>query len=411
MNRKFIDAWTVTAAAAVLMAIAMGSRSSFGLFVSPLNTATGLGLATISLAGAVSQLGSGFAQPFVGAAGDRFGTPRVIAVGGLLAAAASVAVTVADSAAGLILAFLLLAVAGTAIGSNALLLAAVNRHAPQQHRGLAVGIVGAGASAGQLILAPPVQVTIATAGWIPAMYALAALALLALPLARAFHRRPESAERVVPVPVSVRDALVNPNFWLVCGGFFVCGFHVSFLLAHMPGAIELCGLPASVSGVWIAVIGACNVVGSLAAGAAIERYSMKRLLISLYALRAVGVGLFLLAPKTEATVLAFAVWMGLTYMATLPPTSGLIGKLFGTQRLATLLGVVMLVHQVGAFLGVWLGGVVLQATGSFDWIWYADIGLALIAAAIHLPLREQLQARHTDPTVIVYGRRPVTVGS
>ena len=411
MNRKFIDAWTVTAAAAVLMAVAMGSRSSFGLFVSPLNTATGLGLATVSLAGAVSQLGSGLAQPLVGAAGDRFGAPRVIAVGGLLAAAASVAVTVADSAAGLIFAFLLLAIGGTAIGSNALLLAAVNRDAPQQHRGLAVGIVGAGGSAGQLILAPPVQATIATAGWIPAMYALAALALLALPLSRAFEKRPETAERVVPVSIDVRDALVDQNFWLICGGFFVCGFHVSFLLAHMPGAIELCGLPASVSGLWIAVVGACNVVGSLAAGAAIERFSMKRLLVSLYALRAVGVGLFLLVPKTEATVLAFAVWMGLTYMATLPPTSGLIGKLFGTQRLATLLGVVMLVHQVGAFLGVWLGGVALQATGSFDWIWYADIGLAVIAAAIHFPLREQLRVRQANATAMVYGRRPVAAGS
>jgi len=411
MSRKFIDAWTVTAAAAVLLAIAWGSRASFGLFFSPLNTTTGLGMATISLAGAVSQLGSGIAQPLVGAAGDRFGTPRVIVVGGLLTAAVTALVTVVDSAAGLMFAFLLLAVGGTAVGSNALLLAAVSRDASPQHRGLALGIVGAGGSAGQLIVAPSVQATIATAGWIPAMYVLAALALLALPLSRAFDQRPESSGVAPPAPVEVRDAWVDPNFWLICGGFFVCGFHVSFLLAHMPGQIELCGLPASLSGQWIAVVGACNVIGSLAAGAAIERVSMKHLLASLYALRALGVALFLAAPKNEATMLVFAVWMGLTYMATLAPTSGLVGKLFGTHRLATLFGVVMLLHQVGAFLGVWLGGVALEATGSLDWIWYADIALAVIAVALHLPIREDPSAPRTNASVVVVGPRSATAGS
>jgi predicted MFS family arabinose efflux permease len=179
----------------------------------------------------------------------------------------------------------------------------------------------------------------------------------------------------------------------------------------MPGQIELCGLPASLSGQWIAVVGACNVIGSLAAGAAIERVSMKHLLASLYALRALGVALFLAAPKNEATMFAFAVWMGLTYMATLAPTSGLVGKLFGTQRLATLLGVVMLIHQVGAFLGVWLGGVALEATGSLDWIWYADIALAVAAVALHLPIREDSPAPRSNASVVVVGPRSATAGS
>jgi predicted MFS family arabinose efflux permease len=290
-----------------------------------------------------------------------------------------------------------MAVGGAAMGSNAVLLAAVNRHAPPQHRGLAAGIVGAGGSAGQLLLATPVQATIAATGWVTAMYALATLALAAVPLSRAFETRPPATSGKPPATAGGGDAWTNPAFWLLCGGFFVCGFHVSFLLAHMPGVIDMCGLPARLSGQWIALLGACNVVGSLAAGAALERISMKRLLVALYALRALGVAVFLCAPKSTATMLAFAVWMGLTYMATLPPTSGLVGRLFGTRRLATLLGVVMLVHQVGAFLGVWLGGIAVASTGSYAWIWHADVALCLLAAALHLPLREPSPASRTNP--------------
>jgi predicted MFS family arabinose efflux permease len=243
------------------------------------------------------------------------------------------------------------------------------------------------------------------------MYVLAALALLALPLSRAFDPRPESSGVAPPAPVEVRDAWVDPNFWLICGGFFVCGFHVSFLLAHMPGQIELCGLPASLSGQWIAVVGACNVIGSLAAGAAIERVSMKHLLASLYALRALGVALFLAAPKNEATMFAFAVWMGLTYMATLAPTSGLVGKLFGTHRLATLLGVVMPIHQVGAFLGVWLGGSCARGDRQprLDLVRRHRVGRRGRRAS---PAdTEDSPAPRTNASVVVVGPRSATAGS
>jgi MFS family permease len=390
MTKHSIDGWAVTAAAAALMAITMGSRSSFGLFVSPLNTSTALGLATISFAGAVSQLAWGAAQPLLGAAAERFGTARVVAYGGVASAAATLTVTAVDSATGLVVALALAAVAAAAMGSNALLLAEVNRRAPAHRRGLAAGIVSAGGSAGQLILVLPTQAMIAAAGWIFAMAALAALALLALPLSRAFRSHPAPESGPLPVaqgtPAGVREALLCAKFWMVAGGFFVCGFHVSFLLAHMPGQIDMCGLPASLSGQWIALVGACNVVGGLTAGAAIGRISPLRLLVALYAARALGVTLFLAAPKTAASFLGFAVWMGLTYMATVPPTSAAIDRLFGSGRLATLLGVVMLVHQIGAFLGVWLGGVVLEVAGAYDWVWYADAALAATAAAIHLPL-------------------------
>lgn len=396
MRNESRNALVVVAAATLLMAITMGSRTSFGLFVSPLNTATGLGLVTISLAGAVNQLAWGAAQPLVGLIADRWGVARVIAAGGLVLAAGTALIPFARGGAALVLGFTLIAIANAAAGSNGLLLGAAARRVTAQRRGLVLGIVGAGGSAGQFVLGPLTQGTITTAGWEIAMFALAALALVAVPLALAFRERGPLEGSAAPTPAAtqVRTALTSPAFWCVTGGFFVCGFHVSFLVAHMPGVIAACALPASLSGYWLGIVGLCNIVGSLAAGVAIRRGSMKRALMVLYLLRAVGIALFLALPKTEAVLLAFAAWMGLTYMATLPPTAGLVGKLFGLQRMATLLGVVMFVHQLGAFLGVWLGGIAVTLTGAYTWVWYADIALALLAVAIHVPLREQPAAAH-----------------
>ena len=371
----------IALAAAALMAITMGSRSSFGLFVAPLNAATGLGLVTISFAVAVNQLLWGLAQPFVGLVAERHGSARVIAAGGLGLAMGSALLPFIGSAAELVLA-------------------------------LALGIVSAGGSAGQLLLGPTSQGMITSAGWQSAMLGLAALALLALPLALMFRtpaRAPAAVGEESP-SVPVRAALTCPAFWFVTGGFFVCGFHVSFLISHMPGVIADCGLPAGLAGWWIAVVGLCNIIGSLLAGAAIRRGSMRRALMLLYALRALGVITFLALPKTGWVMLGFAAWMGLTYMATLPPTVGLVGKLFGLRHLATLVGVVMLVHQIGAFLGVWLGGIVLTVTGSYDWMWHADIVLALLAVAIHLPLVERPVAPAAPPFARGRDLRPAGAG-
>ncbi|HRQ56751.1 MAG TPA: MFS transporter [Azoarcus taiwanensis] len=389
-GNRHIPTLLVALAAAALMGVTMGSRSSFGLFVSPLNTTTGLGLVTISFAAALNHLLWGIAQPAAGLAAERFGVTRVIVVGCVSLAMVTALLPFARSATELVLVLSLLAVTGAAAGSNGILLSEVSRRVDAEHRGLAIGIVGAGGSVGQLVLGPITQGMISWAGWQAAMFALAVLALLAAPLAWAFRRG--SAVVAMPSPstagMPVRDALASPALWLIALGFGVCGFHVSFLISHMPGVIAACGLPPSVSGWWIAVVGLCNVVGSLAAGSMIRRGSMRTALIVLYALRAIGVGLFLALPKTEWVVLGFAGWMGLTYMATLPPTAGLVGKLFGLRHMATLLGVVMLVHQLGAFLGVWLGGVAVTVSGHYDWIWYADILLALVAVVLHLPIRE-----------------------
>jgi MFS family permease len=396
---KNSQGWLLVAAAVGLLAVTMGSRTVFGLFISPLNSATGLGFAAISFAVAVSQLTWGAAQPLTGLLADRFGAARVIAAGCLLGAASGALVPFAGGAATLTLILGLSGIAAT-VGSPSLLVGTVSQRFAPAQRGLVAGIVGAGGPLGQLALAPATQGLITLAGWTTAMFSIAALSLAALPLALAFRRRP--ALRAAAQPgATVREALGSRAFWLINATFFVCGLHVFFLVTHLPGVIELCGLPASVSGAALALLGLFNIAGSVGVGFVIQRFSMQRTLAALFAARALGVALFLLAPKTEFTVLAFSVWMGLTYMAVLPPTAGLVGKLFGAERLATLLGLVFMLHQVGAFLGSWLGGVALELTGSYDAMWKLDVTLAVIAAALSLTIPERREAPRAPPSAML----------
>ena len=392
----------LTAAAVALLAVTMGSRSVFGLFLSPLNSATGLGIATISFAVAVSQLSWGAAQPLCGILAERYGPARVIAAGSVLAALTGALLPFAHGSAMLIAVLAAGGVAAT-VGSPSLLVGTVSQRVAPERRGLVAGIVGAGGPLGQLVLAPATQAVIAAAGWVSAAFALAALSLAALPLALAFRRPAGAAARATAAAQSdetLRAALANPHYWLINGTFFVCGVHVFFLVTHLPGAIELCGLPASVSGLALSALALFNIAGSIGAGFVIQRYSMKRTLSALFAARGIGIALFLVAPKTELVVLAFSAWMGLTYMAVLPPVAGLIGKLCGAARLPTLLGITFVVHQVGAFLGSWLGGVVLEATGSYDGMWMLDLALAALATGVSLTVRERPRALFkTKPAV------------
>jgi MFS family permease len=399
--------WILTAAAGLILAITLGTRSSLGLFLSPLNTATGLGIATISFALAVNQLMWGAWQPLFGAMADRFGSDRVVLVGGVLLAVAFALVPFSTSAPGLVLTLGFGVAAGAAAGSMSTLLGAIGQRIPPERRGVAAGIVNAGGSVGQLILAPVTAALIGAAGWVNAMFALAAISLATLPLAWPLRRKHHAAPHATPASsgahakappapgmrAALREAAGDRSYWYLNIGFFVCGFHIAFLVTHMPGVIELCGLPPALAGTSLAVMGLFNIAGSVGAGLVIQRLRMKITLSWIYAARGVGVALFLAAPKTELAVLAFSVWMGLTYLATVPPTAGLVGRLFGTRYLATLFGFTLLSHQVGGFLGAWLGGLAFVATGSYDWMWYADIALAAMATAIHLPIREPLMKR------------------
>lgn len=384
--------------AAMLLAVVLGQRSSFGLFLSPINTATAIGFATLSLAVAAGQLATGLVQPVCGVLAERFGTARVTAIGIVLFALGNVAIVLAPAGAAFPVVVALAGVAGAAAGGAPLLLGAVGERVAPERRGLALGIVSAGGSAGQLTIAPVAQTAIAAAGWMNAMLLMAALTLATMPLAAAFRaRRAHPASAAHPNTAASRAAIRraamrDPRYWLVTAGLFTCGFHVSFLTAHMPGVIDACGMPAALAGAWLAIVGACNIAGSIVSGILMQTRSMAHMLMALYAARGAGVLLFMLAPKTPVIMLGFALWMGVSYMATMPPTAGLLVRLYGPGNLAALLGLAMLFHQVGSFLGVWLGGVAFEVSGHYDWIWALDIVLALAAVALHVPLRDTASA-------------------
>jgi MFS family permease len=386
--------WWVLLAAAGTFAVTMGTRQTMGLFIGPLNTQTGLGLANISLAFAFGQLWWGLTQPFAGAVADRIGAGRVLLIGTGLVALGTAITPFMTSTAGLIFAVGVLAAGGAGMAGPAVLMAATNRLIEPARRGMATGIVNAGGSFGQFALAPVAAALITGIGWVSAMQVLALVVLLALPAAWVLRGGGVAAGGAASQPpLSTRDALAQawawPSFRLLALGFFVCGFHVAFLATHLPGVVAECGLSAQWAGWALAMLGAFNIAGSLLMGWAVSRWRMKSLLSLVYAARAVAIVLFLLAPKTGPVVLVFAAVMGLTFLSTVPPTAGLVAKFFGTANMATLFGVVMLSHQVGGFLGAWLGGAVFQRTGSFMVVWWIDIALAIAAALVHLPIREQ----------------------
>ncbi|GAB2901232.1 MFS transporter [Uliginosibacterium flavum] len=400
---KNSSAWLWLAlTAAAMLAITMGARQSLGLFLSPLNTATGLGVASISLAMAVGQFVWGAVQPVAGAVADRYGSGRVL-VAGLFVLSAGLALTpFMHSTLGLSLTLGVLMAAGSGAGSFSVLIGAVAQRLPAQHRGMASGIINAGGSFGQFVFAPVVQGLILLAGWMGAMWALAVISLCALPLvsilkkpasiaSAATHAAQQGGERLSSV---LRGALQDRSYLLLHAGFFTCGFHIAFLVTHLPGEVNLCGLPAGVASWSLAIIGLANIVGSLMAGWAVQRYRSKMVLFWMYASRAVLILLFLAAPKTALTFYVFAAGLGVTWLATVPPTAAVVGKLFGNRYLATLFGLTLFSHQVGGFLGAWLGGLALAHWGSFVPMWWADIVLAALAALVNLPIREAMVVRH-----------------
>lgn len=394
--------WLVLLAAAGTFALTMGTRQTMGFFLSPLNTATGLGVASISLAFAFGQLWWGLTQPFAGAFADRVGAGRVLLLGVSLVALGTFLTPFMTTTAGLIFSLGILAAGGAGMAGPSVLMAATSRLIPPERRGLATGVVNAGGSFGQFLMAPLAAALTASLGWVGALQALAIITLLALPAALVLRGGPAGgpgapATAALPAREALVKALRHPGYLMLSAGFFVCGFHVAFLATHLPGVVAACGLPAPVGAWALGIIGLFNIVGSLAMGWAVGRWRMKSLLSLVYATRGLAVLVFLLAPKTEAVMLVFAAVMGITFLSTVPPTVGLVAKFFGVGNLAMLFGAVMLAHQVGGFLGAWLGGRVFETTGSYDLVWMIDIALAAGAALIHLPIREAVPAPRAQP--------------
>jgi len=383
----------VTLAAAAVLMVTMGARQSLGLFVSPLNTATGLGITTISFAYAVSQLMWGVAQPVAGAVADRYGPGKVLVAGLAVLAAGLALMPFMGSGLGLVVSLGLLVAIGAGASSFSVLVGAASRDLTPQKRGKAAGIINAGGSFGQFVFAPITQALIQVVGWTGALWSLAAIALASAPIVRAVgagHAMPPgtAAHPSAQPWRAVREAMRDRSYILLHAGFFTCGFHIAFLVTHLPGEVGLCSLPPAVASTSLAIIGLSNIAGSLLAGAGTARYRSKHILALMYASRAVLIAAYVAAPKTQWTFYAFALGLGLTWLATVPPTAAIVGKLFGVRYLATLFGLTLLSHQVGAFFGAYLGGIALARTGSYEWMWYADMALAAAAAIVNLPIRE-----------------------
>ena len=340
--------WLITLSAAGVLMVTMGARQSLGLFVAPLDASTGLGIASISLAMAVAQFIWGLTQPIAGAFADRYGPHKVLIFGLLTLAVGSALTPFMSSTWGLVFSIGLLSAAGSGSGSFSVLIGAVSHRLPPEARGAASGIINAGGSFGQFIFAPILQKLIQLFGWMGAMWALAAMTLAALPLIRtvtdpAAHRHHGTMLQQTGLRQSVAEAFADRSYLLLHAGFFTCGFHIAFLVTHLPGEVNLCGLPPTVASWSLAIIGAANIVGSLFVGACITRYRSKYVLFWMYASRSILIVLYLLSPRTDLTFYLFAAG---------------------------------------------LGGLSITRFGDYTWMWYADIVLAGLAALVNLPIRE-----------------------
>ena len=386
-------ALAVTLAAAGVLMVTMGTRQSLGLFLSPINSSTGLGMASISLAMAVAQFTWGAIQPLAGAAADRWG-PRPVLIAGIVLLALGNALTpLMGSSWGLVFSLGLLAAIGSGAGSFSVLIGAAAQRLPMAARGTASGVINAGGSLGQFVFAPLAQLLIQVQGWMGAMYSLAVITLLALPLVGQLTRGQPARHDAVEgadagLRATLRGALGDRSYLLLHAGFFTCGFHIAFLVTHLPTEVDLCGLPASVASWSLALIGLSNIVGSLWVGHLVGRHRSKMILAIMYGSRALLVLAYLAMPREPWVFYLFAIGLGLTWLATVPPTAGLVGKLFGVRYLGTLFGLTLLSHQIGGFLGAWLGGLAITRLGDYTWMWWADIALAALAAVLNLPIRE-----------------------
>ena len=408
MEAKKLSGWWrgpafVVLCGCLIALITYGLRTSFGLFATPISEGRGWSPEVFALAIAIQNIVWGLGQPFAGAIADRYGSARILAAGGVVYAAGVALMAVSPTPLAFNLTAGVLVGLGLSGGSFTIVIAALGRLVPEERSSQAMGLATAAGSLGQFAFAPLGQVFLADYGWQTALLLLACFMVVVPALAVALRGRGEREARAsdgpeLPARDAVRQAFGHGSYLLLVAGFFVCGFHVAFITTHLPAHI------ASVSGhshggmsmagpavaAWaLALIGLFNVVGSYTSGVLGGKYSKRALLAGIYLARAGVIWLFITLPPTPTIVLLFAAAMGVLWLSTVPLTSGLVAVMFGTRHLGTLFGIVFFSHQVGAFLGVWLGGVAFERTGSFDSIWWAGIALAVIAAAIHWPIVER----------------------
>lgn len=374
--------------------LAMGLRQSFGLFLAPMTDAHAWSASGFAFAIALQVLLNGASQPLTGQLADRFGGRRVIIGGALLYATGILGMALSQGLP--LFTFFAGIVMGVAVSAAGMptIIASLTRMLPEEKRGRAVGLGTAGSSAGQFLVVPLAGLGISGFGWQWALFAMAAAALIMIPLALPLNDRPAPAAANAAgadnetASAALSRAFRDTSFWCLFFGFFVCGLHVSFLTVHLPGFVHSCGLPLYVGAGAISLIGLFNIAGSLISGELTQRWKRRELLVAIYASRGVLMAGFMLAEKTTTSVMVFSALMGILWLSTVPPTVALCARNWGTRWLATIFGLVFLGHQIGGFAGAFLGGIVFDATGSYDLMWSLGIAAAAFAALIHLPVRD-----------------------
>jgi len=388
----------ILAAGAAVLALSLGIRHAFGLFLQPVSTEAGWGREVFALALATQNLVWGAAQPFVGLAADRFGAGRIIAAGALLYVGGLVLMSLPQSEAGFILSAGLLVGLGLAGTTFPVVFGAISRAVPPARRNLAMGVAMAVGSFGQFVMLPGAAIGIGSLGWSATLIAMSILAAAMLPLAWPLREGGAAAPAMAEMSAgqALRTALRHRGFWLLSLGFFVCGFQVVFIAIHLPAFLADRGLDLAAGSTVLALIGLVNIAGTYYAG--LWGGSMRKplLLAWIYLGRAVAIAGFVLLPVTEASAYAFAVAMGLFWLSTVPLTNGTVAAVFGVRNMSMLGGVVFFAHQVGGFLGGWLGGVLFDRLGSYDAVWWIAVGLSLVAALLNLPVRETPATRPAD---------------
>ena len=384
----------IVIAASCIVAAVFGSRNSLSLTIEGINQSETLDYLQISFAFALGQLFIGTISPFGGMIADKYGYGKTLTVGILLSLLGTLLIPYSTTAFTLSISLGVIASSGLGIAGLPVVLASVNRLIPQEKVGMAFGFINAGSSLGQLILAPIAGFIIVNFGWIYCILFLSLILLLVLPLSFLLRSRVEKntlnniADRSLSDTLNI--AFKTPSYIYLVSGFFVCGFHVAFIATHMPGVIQVCGFSPTVSGWSLGLIGLFNIVGSIFAGWYISKRSMRIFLAYTYFARCIIVLLFLVSPKDLISVMLFSIALGLTYFSVIPATAGLVGKMFGPQFMATLFGFALFSHQIGGFLGAYLGGFFFSITGDYTTVWLLDAALAVFAALIHLPIKEKL---------------------
>ena len=396
-DSRQLGGWLIFSACLLLL-LSFGYRSGFGLFVKPVTEANNWGREVISIALAVQNLSWGIIAVFAGGIADRFGNVKVIVAGTMLYALGMSLMSGVDNAWMLNASTGLLVGAGVAGTSFGIILPAMARAVGEQRRQWALGLGTAAGSLGQFAVVPLAQLLIDAFGWKIALNILAgsslSMALLAMPLAP-YSGRQEAKRQAEgqTVPQALQEAFGHRSYVLLVTGFFVCGFHVAFITAHMPAFLSDIGFDATVGAWSISIIGLCNVFGSYLSGILSGRILKRHVLVIIYASRAVAITAFLLTPPSIVSVVVFSAVMGFLWLATVPATSGLVAVMFGTRYMALLYGFVFLGHQIGSFIGVWLGGWLFDRSGSYDVVWWLAVALGIMAAFIHWPIRERPVSR------------------